>query len=103
MAGRSLRSKGVPVHDDSGSETESDLTCRQPSDLTEVAENAGPEVQVEENVEGVGQSQEMSGGEAEISAISENVNTETMKNPSIELPTMIWKVMQEEKKGRRKG
>jgi hypothetical protein len=66
MAGHSLRSKGLPVHDDGGSETESDLTCRQPSDPTEVAENTGSEVQIKENVEGVRQSQEMSGGQAEI-------------------------------------
>jgi hypothetical protein len=48
-------------------------------------------------VEGVGQSEELSGREAEICAVSGNANIGTMKNASIELLIMIWKAIQEEK------
>jgi hypothetical protein len=97
MAGSSLSSKVLSVHDDSASEMESDLMWRQPSNPTEVAKHTLFEVQVEDNVERCRAKPKNERGKADYFNVSENINTKKMKNPSIELLTVIWKAMQEEK------
>jgi hypothetical protein len=48
-------------------------------------------------LKGVGQIQKFSREKQTILISVKNVNTQKMKNPSIELLTVIWKTMQEEK------
>jgi hypothetical protein len=76
MTSHLLMSKCLPVQEDSDSERQSDLTCRQPSNRSETAKGIGTEGLVEEAGLRVGQIQETRGGKEEVSTIGEDASKE---------------------------